>query len=154
MPIPARRPAAGLALCAALLLASPAPGGAVSPPGPQERARGFAHAVAKARIAGMCRYLAREAARRQGCGTTEADLGPLLNLAVDCASDIRVVRVRGSRARAEIPSAGVPGHPKGSRPPQRVTMRRLGGRWMITRLGLVHPSRSERAVGERFRPCG
>jgi len=87
----------------------------------------------------MCAHLAQLARERQGCGSDEADLGPLLNLAIDCETDIRVVFVSRTTGRAEIPSPAVPGHAKGSHHPQLVRMRRIAGHWKITELRLVDP---------------
>ncbi len=63
----------------------------------------FAFYVEGASIPEMCRLLAGQARRDQGCGTNAADLGPQLRLAIDGPGDIRLDAIRGGRAIASFP---------------------------------------------------
>jgi hypothetical protein len=108
----------------------------------------FAHAVdPEANPAKLCTLLVGEARRSQGCGTGGEDIGPLLQLAIDSASDVRVVKVQGDQAVAEIPSIPFgPGHPKGAGRPQVLRLRKIGGQWKFTRLELSEPQSSSTAT--------
>jgi hypothetical protein len=118
----------------------------------------FAHAVdPEANPAKLCALLLGEARRNQGCGTEGEDIGPLLQLAIDSERDVRVVKIQGDEAVAEIPSIPIgPGHPKGAGPPQVLQLHKFDGQWRFTRLELSEPqtaSRSARAVAFT-RDCG
>jgi hypothetical protein len=118
----------------------------------------FAHTVdPEANPAKLCALLLGEARRNQGCGTEGEDIGPLLQLAIDSERDVRVVKIQGDEAVAEIPSIPIgPGHPKGAGPPQVLQLHKFDGQWRFTRLELSEPqtaSRSARAVAFT-RDCG
>jgi hypothetical protein len=106
--------------------------------------RAFARAVdPQANPARLCKLLVGEARRHQGCGTEGEDIGPLLQLAIDSERDIRVVKVVGDEAVAQIPSIALgPDHPKGTSPPQVLRLRRIDGQWKFTRLELSEPRNS------------
>jgi len=116
-------------------------------------ARAFAQAVLVGDVERLCTHLVGRAYRQVGCGTSDADPGPLLILAIDCSTDIRVVSVSRRRARAEIPSPGVFGFRKDSRRPQQVELGRRNGRWKVTRLLLVPPNGTPVRRGRAFPPC-
>jgi hypothetical protein len=108
-------------------------------------ARRFADAVNGGRPATLCRLLRAQAWEQQGCGGRGEDIGPLLNLAIDRRSDVRVASVAANAAVVHIPSPanqGVqPPIPKGVGPPQVLHLRRIGGRWYLTRVDLREAAR-------------
>jgi len=106
-------------------------------------ARQFADAVNRARPAELCTLLRGRAHVQQGCGTEGEDIGPLLQLAIDSRSDVRVASVTADTAIVHIPSPRIPAEdpaiPKGAGPPQVLHLRRIGGRWLFTHLELRDP---------------
>jgi hypothetical protein len=112
-------------------------------------AKAFAHAVdPEANPAKLCALLVGEARRSQGWGTEGEDIGPLLQLAIDSERDVRVVKVQGDEAVAEIPSIPFgPGHPKGAGPPQVLRLHKFDGQWKFTGLELSEPQTASRSAG-------
>jgi hypothetical protein len=144
----------GLAAAAALALVAGCGGTNSSPDDAQVHAvaRAFARAVdPEANPAKLCALLVGEARRNQGCGTDGVDIGPLLQLAIDSPRDVRVVKVEGDEAVAEIPSIPLGrDHPKGAGPPQVLRLRKIDGKWKFARLELSEPQSQSAARAVTF----
>jgi hypothetical protein len=98
----------------------------------------FVDAVTAGRPETLCRLLRGQARVYPACDHGR-DIGPLLNLAIDGRSDIRLVRVRKTRAIAHIPSPATHRCKRKSwKHPQVVVLRKLcGGTWRVVELRLA-----------------